>query len=60
MKTPDIDDSKIDTSYVHKGIFLSFTASRRNAKYYFVMNEAHFCSPEIIPLYAKDLLEYNK
>ena len=27
---------------------------------HFVINEANFCSPKIIPLYAKDLLEYNK
>ena len=72
MKTLGVDDSKIDTSCVYKAIFLGFTASRRNVKYYnletkktkilrhFVINEANFYSPKIISLYAKNLLEYNK
>lgn len=72
VKTPGVDDGKIDTSRVYKGIFLGFTASKRNVKYYniqtkiskisrhFVIDEAHFCSTDKILPYAKDLLEYNK
>ena len=72
VRTPGVDDGKLDTSRMHKGIFLGFTPSKRNVKYFdletkqsktsrhFVIDEAHFGTTSTIPPYAKDLLEYRK
>ena len=72
IRTPGVTDRKLDTSRVHQGIFLGFSTTKRNIKYldnttnqtkisrHFVIDEANFLSPIVIPPYANDLLKYKK
>ena len=72
VKKPSIRKSKLNTSLITKGIFLSFTLTKCNAIYYdsstrktktarhFVIDEAHYSNKANHPIYAKDILDNKK
>ena len=72
VRTPGVRDRKIDTKRIHSGIFLGFTLTARNIRYedkvskrtkiarHFVVDEAHYSLPHVLPPYATDLVNYKQ
>ena len=68
-KKPGIRRGKLDTSLITKGIFLSFTPTKRNAIYYdsskretkilhyYIIDEVHYSNNKTHPTYAQDILD---